>query len=220
MTIGKHFINDTDNLVVRLLRSLLVHDKSLRLIPEKKVLYRQLRTGERKVIVVSGGGSGHEPAHAGFVGEGMLDVAIAGNIFASPSAPQILAGIRAIDAPLGVLFITKNYTGDKLNFGLAAEQTKAEGRDVRIVFVQDDVSINGNELVGRRGLAGTVFVHKIAGAAAAKGLSLDEVTRVAQKTADSLSTVAVSLDRCSVPQRADQLGLDPDTVEYGMAKSS
>ncbi|KAK4106416.1 Dak1-domain-containing protein [Parathielavia hyrcaniae] len=180
------------------------------------VLYRQLRTGERKVVVLSGGGSGHEPAHAGFVGEGMLDVAVAGNIFASPSAPQILAGIRALDTPFGVLLITKNYTGDKLNFGLAAEQAKAEGREVRIVFVEDDVSIKSNELVGRRGLAGTVFVHKIAGAAAAQGLSLDEVARIAQTTANSLSTVAVSLDRCSVPQREDQVGLNPDTVEYGM----
>ncbi|KAK4152584.1 Dak1 domain-containing protein, partial [Chaetomidium leptoderma] len=213
---GKHFINGTDDLVVRLLRSLLVNDKSLRLIPEKKVLYREQRSGERKVIVVSGGGSGHEPAHAGFVGEGMLDVAVAGNIFASPSAPQILAGIQALDAPLGTILITKNYTGDKLNFGLAAEQAKANGRDVRIVFVEDDVSIKSNDLVGRRGLAGTVFVHKIAGAAAAKGLSLDEVTRVAQKTTNSLATVAVSLDRCSVPQREEQEGLDPDAVEYGM----
>ncbi|KAK4033253.1 dihydroxyacetone kinase [Parachaetomium inaequale] len=216
MTRGKHFINGTDDLVMRLLRSLLVNDKSLRLIPEKKVLYRQQCPGERKVIVVSGGGSGHEPAHAGFVGEGMLDVAVAGNIFASPSAPQILAGIQALDAPLGTLLITKNYTGDKLNFGLAAEQAKASGRVVRIVVVEDDVSIRGNELVGRRGLAGTAFVHKIAGAAAAKGLSLDEVARVAQKTADSLATAAVSLDRCSVPQREEQDGLDPDVIEYGM----
>jgi len=99
----------------------------------------------------------------------MLDVAVAGNIFASPCALQILAGIQALDAPLGCLLITKNYTGDKLNFGLAAEQAKAEGRDVRIVFVGDDVSIKNNDLVGRRGLAGTVLVHKVAGAAAAKG---------------------------------------------------
>ncbi|KAH6853135.1 Dak1 domain-containing protein [Chaetomium sp. MPI-CAGE-AT-0009] len=213
---GKHFINGTDHLVVRLLRSLLVNDQSLRLIPEQKILYRQPRTGERKVIVMSGGGSGHEPAHAGYVGEGMLDVAVAGNIFASPSALQILAGIRALDAPLGYLLVVKNYTGDKLNFGLAAQQAEAEGRDVRIVFVEDDVSIKNNDLVGRRGLAGTAFVHKVAGAAAAKGWSLDEVARVAQKTADSLATVAVSLDRCSVPQREEQEGLDSHTVEYGM----
>ncbi|KAL2131424.1 hypothetical protein VTI74DRAFT_5135 [Chaetomium olivicolor] len=216
MARGKHFINGTDDLDLRLLRSLLINDKSLRLIPEKKVLYRQHHSDERKVIVISGGGSGHEPAHAGFVGEGMLDVAIAGSIFASPSAPQILAGIEALDAPLGTLLIIKNYTGDKLNFGLAAEQAKAQGRDVRTVFVEDDVSIKDNELVGRRGLAGTVLVHKTAGAAAANGWSLDEVTRVAQKTADSMATVAVSLDRCSVPQREDLERLDPDTVEYGM----
>ncbi|KAG8160754.1 hypothetical protein KVR01_009018 [Diaporthe batatas] len=148
----------------------------------------------------------------------MLDVAVAGNIFASPSAPQILAGIRALESPQGTLLITKNYTGDKLNFGLAAEQAKAEGRDVRVVFVGDDVSIKNNQLVGRRGLAGTIFVHKTAGAAAAQGMSLTEVTRIAQKTADSLATVAMSLDRCNVPQREGQDSecLSPGIVEYGM----
>lgn len=134
------------------------------------VLFRQLAKDESpKTILVSGGGSGHEPAHAGYVGKGMLDVAVAGDIFASPSATQILAGIEALEAPLGVVVLVKNYTGDKLNFGLAAEKAKARGRDVRLVIVEDDASIAGNELVGRRGLAGVVFVHKISGAAAVQG---------------------------------------------------
>lgn len=115
-----------------------------------------------------------------------------------------------------VIFIVKNYTGDKLNFGLAAEKAKARGIDVRTVFVEDDVSIQGNDLVGCRGLAGTVFVHKIAGAAVAEGRQIDDVERVALKTAKSLATVAVSLDRCSVPGRQEQEGLAIDELEYGM----
>ncbi|KAF1989916.1 Dak1-domain-containing protein [Aulographum hederae CBS 113979] len=213
---GKHFINTIDDPVVRVLRSLLATNPSLRLNADKKVLFRQPPQNERKVILISGGGSGHEPAHAGFVGDGMLDVAVAGNIFASPSAPQISAGLQSVNAPLGALIIVKNYTGDMLNFGLAAEKAKAQGRDVRTVMVADDVSIKGNELVGQRGLAGVVFVHKIAGAAAAKGMNLEEVARIGQKTADSLITVAASLDRCSVPRRGEQEGLAVDELEYGM----
>lgn len=136
-----------------------------------------------------------------------------------------------------VLFIVKNYTGDKLNFGLAAEKAKARGRKVRTVYVEDDVSIKANDLVGRRGLAGVVFVHKIAGAAAANGYverpfplrygktdtsstssSLEEVHRLAQKTADGLATAAVSLERCSVPSRQGQEGLGPDELEFGMGQ--
>lgn len=148
------------------------------------VLYRQQT--RPKVLLLSGGGSGHEPAHAGYLGEGMLDICVAGQIFASPSASQILAGLKALDAPMGyvyacssrmsqstdrkrILMIVKNYTGDKLNFGLATQKAKAEGINVNAVFVGDDVSVKGNDLVGRRGLAGVVFVHKIAGALAATG---------------------------------------------------
>jgi dihydroxyacetone kinase len=188
--------------VDRALRNTLLNDPSLRLIVEEKgmcnivqfwssqphestVLFRQAPPNSKKVILLSGGGSGHEPAHSGFVGDGMLDVAVAGNIFASPSASQVSSALSAVDSSEGyvkipaclslftefpsVLMIVKNYTGDKLNFGLAAEKAKADGRRVNMVVVEDDVSIEGNELVGSRGLAGVAFVHKIAGAAAAKG---------------------------------------------------
>ncbi|KAH9214932.1 Dak1 domain-containing protein [Leptodontidium sp. 2 PMI_412] len=214
MPLGKHFINDVDRPVERGLECLLRLDQSLRLIKSEKVLYRQQT--RPKVLLLSGGGSGHEPAHAGYLGEGMLDICVAGQIFASPSASQILAGLKALDAPMGILMIVKNYTGDKLNFGLATQKAKAEGINVNAVFVGDDVSVKGNDLVGRRGLAGVVFVHKIAGALAATGASLQEVTSLAQSVADSICTIGVSLDRCSVPQRSHQQNLPVDNLEYGM----
>ncbi|CAG7555353.1 unnamed protein product, partial [Fusarium equiseti] len=182
---------------------------------KKSVLYRNDKNND-KVILISGGGSGHEPAHAGYLGEGALDVIIAGEIFASPSASQILTGLQTVKSSKGSLMIVKNYTGDKLNFGLAAEKAKAEGQIVEMVVVGDDVSVQGNSLVGQRGLAGTVFCHKIAGAKAAQGASLDQVVTVARKAASQMATVAASLDRCSVPGRTKQEGLPLDQLEFGM----
>ncbi|KAL3418413.1 dihydroxyacetone kinase [Phlyctema vagabunda] len=214
MSLGKHFINSVDDPVERGLKCLLRQDQSLRLIESQKVLYRtQTRP---KVLLLSGGGSGHEPAHAGYVGEGILDICVAGQIFASPSASQVLAGLKALKSSEGVLMIVKNYTGDKLNFTLALQKAKAEGIRARAVFVGDDVSVEGNDLVGRRGLAGVVFVHKIAGALAAQGASLDEVAVMAQLVADNIFTVGVSLDRCSVPRREEQKSLSHEDLEYGM----
>ncbi|KFZ04154.1 hypothetical protein V502_10366 [Pseudogymnoascus sp. VKM F-4520 (FW-2644)] len=201
MTLGKHFINGISNPVVRGLYSVASQDESLRVIESEKVLYRQQEID--KVLLLSGGGSGHEPAHAGYVGEGMLDICVAGEIFASPSATQVLAGLLALPSPKGVLMIVKNYTGDKLNFCLAAQKAKALGIEVNVVFVGDDVSVEGNQLVGRRGLAGVVG-------------TLEEVTEAAQKAADRLITVGVSLDRCDVPNRETQDGLPHGELEYGM----
>ncbi|KAF1807934.1 dihydroxyacetone kinase [Eremomyces bilateralis CBS 781.70] len=216
MTLGKHFINDVGAVVERGLRSHLTNDGRLRLIESEKVLYLQPSSSNEKVHLISGGGSGHEPAHAGYVGDGMLDICVAGNVFASPSAPQILAGLRSCPSKKGTLMIVKNYTGDKLNFGLAAEKAKAGGQKVNVIVVGDDVAVEGNTLVGRRGLAGVTFVHKIAGAAAAEGKSLEEVTKIAQRVADSLVTAAVSLDRCSVPSRIEQSSLPQTELEFGM----
>ncbi|RHZ59806.1 uncharacterized protein CDV56_106745 [Aspergillus thermomutatus] len=216
MSLGKHFINDVDVPVDRALRAQLARDPALRLIESEKVLFCQQASESQKVILLSGGGSGHEPAHAGYLGEGMLDICVAGNIFASPSAKQILSGLNALSTPRGALVSVKNYTGDRLNFGLAVEKAKADGRAVNVVVVGDDVSIEHPGLVGRRGMAGVVFVHKVAGAAAAKGADLARVTHLAQTVADSLVTVGVSLDRCSVPQRADQESLPFGELEYGM----
>ncbi|OBT85647.1 hypothetical protein VE02_05804 [Pseudogymnoascus sp. 03VT05] len=214
MALGKHFVNAVEDPVDQALKSFLRQDSSLRLIESQKVLYRQ--QNRQEVLLLSGGGSGHEPAHTGYLGDGMLDVCVVGDIFASPSASQVLAGLKALKSPKGILMIVKNYTGDKLNFGLAAEKAKSEGLEVNVVFVGDDVSVEGNELVGRRGLAGVVFVHKIAGAMASRGSSLEDVTQVAQSVSDSMVTAGVSLDRCSVPKRGKQESLPFNLLEYGM----
>ncbi|EXA31502.1 hypothetical protein FOVG_17203 [Fusarium oxysporum f. sp. pisi HDV247] len=213
---GKSFISGVNNPVERTLRSCILHDPSLGLIASEKILYRQPSINNEKVILLSGGGCGHEPAHAGYLGEGALDVVVAGEIFASPSASQILAAMHTVRSSKGTLMIAKNYTGDKLNFGLAAEKAKANGHNVNMVVVGDDVSVEGNSLVGQRGLAGVVFVHKVSGAKAAKGANLDEVTAVANRAASQMATAAASLDRCSVPGRAGQEALPHNQLEFGM----
>ncbi|MCQ4162734.1 dihydroxyacetone kinase subunit DhaK, partial [Roseomonas sp. GC11] len=131
---------------------------------------------QRAVAVLSGGGAGHEPAHAGYVGPGLLDAAVAGDVFTSPSTDAVLAAIRAVAGPAGALLVVKNYTGDRLNFGLAAELARAAGIPAEIVVVADDVALRDTVVLERRrGIAGTVLVHKVAGAAAARGLPLPEV---------------------------------------------
>ncbi|CRG84247.1 dihydroxyacetone kinase [Talaromyces islandicus] len=217
MELGKHFVSEVDNLVRNSLRAQISVNSSLYFDESNLVVFHKTSSSFERVILIAGGGSGHEPAHTGFIGEGMLDVAVSGNVFASPSASQILAGLRALPASRGILMIVKNYTGDRLNFGLAAESAKAEGLQVNMVVVEDDVSIVDPGLVGRRGLAGTVFVHKIAGAAAAAGMDLAAVTRVAQKAADSVVSMGVSLGRSSVPGREAQGEPFPnDEMEFGM----
>lgn len=170
-----------------------------------------------QVALLSGGGAGHEPAHAGYVGAGMLTGAVAGEVFTSPSVDAVLDAIRAVASPGGVLLIVKNYTGDRLNFGLAAELARAEGTDVATVVVADDVALVAEAGAGRRGLAGTVLVHKVAGAAAAAGLPLDEVARRARRVADTVGTMGLALSPCTVPA-AGQPGflLDGDEIEWGL----
>ncbi|XVV14312.1 dihydroxyacetone kinase subunit DhaL [Actinoplanes sp. CA-131856] len=170
-----------------------------------------------QVAVISGGGAGHEPAHAGYVGAGMLTAAVSGEVFTSPSVDAVLEAIRAVGSPGGVLLIVKNYTGDRLNFGLAAELTRAEGIETAIVVVADDVALTSAGGAGRRGIAGTVLVHKVAGAAAAAGLPLAEVAARARRVADTVGTMGVALSACTVPA-AGQPGflLDEDEVEWGL----
>jgi dihydroxyacetone kinase len=172
----------------------------------------------REVAVLSGGGSGHEPAHAGYVGHGMLHAAVAGDVFTSPSVDAVLAAIRAVASPPGVLLIIKNYTGDRLNFGLAAELARAEGVAVESVVVADDVALRDTVESGRRrGIAGTVLVHKVAGAAAAAGLPLAEVAQEARTAAASMGTMGVALGPCTVPA-AGRPGfvLGDDEIELGL----
>ena len=168
-----------------------------------------------KVAVLSGGGSGHEPAHAGYVGRGMLSAAVCGAVFASPSVAAVLAGIRAVATPAGVLLVVKNYTGDRLNFGLAAERAKAEGIAVELVVVGDDVALPPGGVAGRRGLAGTVLVHKVAGAAAEAGLPLAAVAAEARAVAAALCTMGVSLNLAALPGCAPARQLPPGCCEMG-----
>ena len=154
----------------------------------------------RKVAVLSGGGSGHEPAHAGYVGAGMLTAAIAGDVFTSPSVDAVLEAIRAVTGPGGAVLIVKNYTGDRLNFGLAAELARAEAIPVETVVVADDVALKDTvPRERRRGIAGTVLVHKIAGAAAEAGAPLEEVARLARLAAEDVGSMGIALDACTLP---------------------
>ena len=156
---------------------------------------------EGKVALISGGGSGHEPAHGGFVGKGMLDAAVAGAVFTSPTPDQVYEGIKAIDGGAGVLMVIKNYTGDVMNFEMAGDMARdMDGIEVKQVVVNDDVAVQDSlYTVGRRGVAGTIFVHKIAGALAETGASLDEVQAVAQKVIDNVRTMGMAIKPCIVP---------------------
>lgn len=155
---------------------------------------------EGKVALISGGGSGHEPAHGGYVGTGMLDAAVAGAVFTSPTPDQIYEGIKAVATDKGVLMVVKNYTGDVMNFEMAADMAEADGIQVKKVVTNDDVAVKDSlYTVGRRGVAGTIFVHKIAGAKAEAGGTLDEVQAVAQKVIDNVRTMGIAITPCTVP---------------------
>lgn len=171
-----------------------------------------------KVGIVSGGGSGHEPLHAGYVGVGMLDAAVPGAVFTSPTPDPILAATRAVDGGAGVLHIVKNYTGDVLNFETAAELASLEGIEVRSVVVADDVAVEDSlYTAGRRGVAGTVLVEKVAGAAAERGDDLAAVTAIAQHAIDNVRSMGVALSPCTVPHAGrPSFDLEEDEVEIGI----
>ena len=192
----KHFINDRSAVVTEAveLAITLGEGKLARLdgYPSIKVVVRT-DADRSRVAIVSGGGAGHEPAHAGFVGDGMLTAAVCGEIFASPSVDAVLAGILAVTGEAGCLLIVKNYTGDRLNFGLAAERARALGLDVAMVIVADDVAIAGAPRP--RGIAGTLFVHKVAGHLARAGASLAAVKEAAERVAGAVRSLGVSLGR-------------------------
>ncbi len=167
-----------------------------------------------KVALISGGGSGHEPAHAGFVGKGMLTAAVCGDIFASPSVDAVLNAIINVTGDAGCLLIVKNYTGDRLNFGLAAEKAKNLGYNVELVMVQDDIALPENPQP--RGIAGTVLVHKIAGFAAEQGQSLDEVKALAQRAIDATSSIGLAFATCHIPGEKRDERVEAGHSELGM----
>jgi triose/dihydroxyacetone kinase / FAD-AMP lyase (cyclizing) len=198
----KKFINRPEDVVEEMLQGLAVlHPGSIRL-PGHKALIRAdaQRVRNQQVAVLSGGGSGHEPAHAGYIGAGMLSAAIAGEVFTSPSSDTVLAAIQAVAAKPGALLVVKNYTGDRLNFGLAAEMARVEGIPVEIIIVDDDVALKGTgQATGARGLAGTVFIHKLLGAAAAEGKSLADLAAIGKEAVASLATMGVSFSAGTSP---------------------
>lgn len=216
----KKLINRPEDVVEEMVEGLVAAYPSLQRLPGQTVLVRAdlPNAAQRPVAVISGGGSGHEPAHAGYVGRGMLSAAVAGDVFTSPNPDAVLAALRATSGPRGALLIVKNYTGDRLNFGLAAELARAEGIPVEIVLVADDVALAGSvEHAGRRGLAGTILVHKIAGAAAEAGASLAEVAAEAREAAGAVRTMGVALTPCTVPAAGrPTFLLGEDEIELGL----
>ena len=176
------------------------HEEILALSTEPLFVHRRGGAVTGKVGLVSGGGSGHEPLHAGFVGVGMLDAAVPGPVFTSPTPDPILAATQAADGGQGVVHVVKNYTGDVLNFEVAAELAEAEGIAVRTVLVADDVAVeDSTHTAGRRGVAGTLLVEKIAGAAAERGDGLDDVAAVGQRVADAVRSMGIALAAPTTP---------------------
>lgn len=211
------FVNERDAIVVEAVDGL-VRTSGGRLVrldgfPHIKVVVRADWQRD-KVALVSGGGSGHEPSHAGFVGRGMLTAAVCGDIFASPSVDAVLAGILAVTGDAGCLLIVKNYTGDRLNFGLAAERARALGKKVSMVIVGDDIALP--DLPQPRGVAGTLFVHKVAGAVAEQGGDLAAVTRAAEGVISGLRSIGMSLDTCTVPGSEREQRIPAGKAELGL----
>jgi dihydroxyacetone kinase-like protein len=197
----KKLIDDPSSVVLDALAGLAAaHPGLLRVSREPAYVARADAPVAGKVALVSGGGSGHEPLHSGYVGRGMLDAACPGQVFTSPTPDQIYAATLAVHGGAGVLYVVKNYTGDVLNFEMAQELAQADGLEVKSVLVNDDVAVRDSLFTaGRRGVGGTVFVEKIAGAKAEDGGALAEVKAVAQRVADNVRSMGVALTSCTVP---------------------
>lgn len=215
----KKLINDPNQVVKDMIEGMVAaHPDRIRLLPGTTVLVRKDTPVQGKVGLVSGGGSGHEPAHAGYLGKGMLDGAVCGEVFTSPTPDQVYEAIKAVDSGKGVLLIIKNYTGDVMNFEMAAEMAEAEGIKVAKVIVNDDVAVEDSTYTtGRRGIAGTVLVHKIAGAMAETGASLEEVEAVANKVIKNVRSMGMALTPCTVPAAGKPgFELGENEMEIGM----
>ena len=214
----KKLINSVETVEDEMIQGLVkAYPQYLKKIDGYNVIVRAKKK-EGKVALISGGGSGHEPAHAGYVGEGMLDAAVAGAVYTSPASDAILEGIKAVATDAGVLMVIKNYTGDVMNFEMAGEMAQMEGINVKQVIVNDDVAVKDSlYTVGRRGVAGTVFVHKIAGALAETGASLDEVQAVAQKVIDNVRTMGAATLPSTIPASGKPgFELAEDEMEVGI----
>ncbi|HEY4627414.1 MAG TPA: dihydroxyacetone kinase subunit DhaK, partial [Blastococcus sp.] len=215
----KKLINDPADVVADALRGLAAAHPELRVQHEDRVVFRGDAPVHGKVGIVSGGGSGHEPMHAGFVGPGMLDAACAGEVFTSPVPDQVMAATRGVDGGAGVLHVVKNYTGDVMNFEMAAELIAAEsGIEVVAVVTDDDVAVQDSlYTAGRRGVGVTVLVEKLAGAAAEEGRPLAEVAEIAHRVNGNGRSMGVALTSCTVPAAGrPTFDLPEDEMEVGI----
>ena len=214
----KKLINDPNNVLNDMIDGIVAaYPEYVKKLEGFNVIVRNEKK-KNKVALVSGGGSGHEPAHAGYVGYGMLDGAVCGEVFTSPTPDQVYEAIKATNDGQGVLLVLKNYTGDVMNFEMAKEMAEMDGIKVEEVIVNDDVAVeNSIYTAGRRGIAGTVFVHKIAGAKAEMSGSLEEVKAVAEKVISNVRTMGMSLSSCIIPAMGKaNFEIGHDEVEIGM----
>ena len=215
----KKLINAPERVVEEMLRGMeLAHGGMLRLLPDNGVVLRADAPVQDKVALVSGGGSGHEPAHGGYVGPGMLDAACAGSVFTSPTPDQMLEATKAVDGGAGVFYVVKNYTGDVLNFEMAGELAEAEGIQTDYVVTNDDVAVEDSTFTsGRRGIAGTLLVHKICGAAADDGKDLAGIKALAEKVNGNVRSMGMALTSCTPPESGEPIfQIADDEMEVGV----
>jgi dihydroxyacetone kinase-like protein len=215
----KKLVNDPSDYVDEMLEGMVAaYPDRVRRLDGTKVLVRSDAPVDGKVGVVSGGGSGHEPTHAGYIGDGMLDGAAAGEVFTSPTADELSEMVQACDGGEGVLCVVKNYEGDVMNFDTAAEMADMEDVEVAQVVVNDDVAVEDSLYTsGRRGVCGTILVHKAVGAKAAAGGSLEEVQAVGEKVIDNVRTMGMALTSCITPEKGEEtFDLGEDEIELGI----
>lgn len=215
----KKLINNPEQVVEEMIDGMIAaHSRSVKRLNGENTIVRYGTINNEKVSLVSGGGSGHEPAHAGYVGYGMLDAAVCGPVFTSPTPDKVYEAIKAVKSDKGVLLIIKNYSGDVMNFEMAKDMAEMDGIKIESIIVDDDVAVeNSTYTIGRRGIAGTVFVHKIAGAKAEEGASLGEVKDIAEKVIKNLRSMGVALTSCIVPEaKKPTFTLKEDEMEIGV----
>ncbi|MBF6978526.1 dihydroxyacetone kinase subunit DhaK [Tuanshanicoccus lijuaniae] len=214
----KKIMNNPENIVEEMLNGFAIANNNIiNLEKKQRIIYRKNKS-EKKVGLISGGGTGHEPSHAGFVGKGMLDAAVCGSVFTSPGPEQILEAIRLADNGMGVLMIVKNYSGDIMNFEIAQELAILEGIEVESVIVCDDIAVEDSLYTqGRRGVAGTILVHKILGYFAENGLNLSELKTIADSVVNKIKTVGIALSGVTTPEGGkESFILSESTIEFGV----
>lgn len=215
----KKIINEKEKIISQMLRGLQkANEDKVEINEELKIVYRKNLPIKGKVGLISGGGSGHEPAHAGYVGDGMLDCAICGEIFTSPTPDQVLEAIKLADSGEGVFMVIKNYTGDVMNFEMAKDMAEMEGIKVDYIIVNDDVAVEDSTYTtGRRGIAGTVFVHKVLGAMARSGKSLEEMKAMAEKIVKNIKSMGMAVKPCINPiSGKESFELSEEDMEIGI----